>query len=207
MTRTGPAPASTSPPVTVFILIPSISKRPLHYLHRHRTVPQRGRRASGRARPTGVPGGMANTTYWVVFDPKVRGRMWSVNSYTHDLAASEDVAALLRARLTKAECAAAMTAAGPGRSRIPEWMRPQPRTSCLIRRARWTHAFFTWPDSAAEFTRAPTADTPGALKNQGITQTEPFAWRLARASNGTLYVVVARRSEDGSIGNAGDGAL
>jgi photosystem II stability/assembly factor-like uncharacterized protein len=45
------------------------------------------------------------------------------------------------------------------------------------------------------------------LKNQGITQSQPFAWRLARASDGTLYVVIARRSEDGSIGNAGDGAL
>jgi photosystem II stability/assembly factor-like uncharacterized protein len=46
-----------------------------------------------------------------------------------------------------------------------------------------------------------------ALKNQGITQNEPFAWRLARASDGTLYLVIARRSEDGSIGNTGDGAL
>jgi hypothetical protein len=45
------------------------------------------------------------------------------------------------------------------------------------------------------------------LKNQGITQPEPFAWRLARSSKGTLYVLLARRSEDGSIGNAGDGAL
>jgi len=26
-----------------------------------------------------------NTTYWLVFDPKVKGRMWSVNSSTHDL--------------------------------------------------------------------------------------------------------------------------
>ena len=46
-----------------------------------------------------------------------------------------------------------------------------------------------------------------ALKNNGITQQQPFAWRLARSSNGTLYVVIARRSEDGSIGNPGDGAL
>jgi hypothetical protein len=46
-----------------------------------------------------------------------------------------------------------------------------------------------------------------SLKNQGITQTQPYAWRLARSSNGALYAVVARRSEDGSIGNAGDGAL
>ena len=46
-----------------------------------------------------------------------------------------------------------------------------------------------------------------SLKNQGITQTQPFAWRLARSSDGALYVLIARRSEDGSIGNAGDGAL
>ena len=43
----------------------------------------------------------------------------------------------------------------------------------------------------------------GSLKNQGITQNEPFAWRLALSSNGTLYVLIARRSEDGSIGNVG----
>ena len=45
------------------------------------------------------------------------------------------------------------------------------------------------------------------LKNQGIAQNEPFAWRLARAKDGTLYVIIARRSEDGSIGTNGDGAL
>ena len=45
------------------------------------------------------------------------------------------------------------------------------------------------------------------LKNNGITQREPLAWRLARANDGTLYLVVARRSENGSIGNDGDGAL
>jgi photosystem II stability/assembly factor-like uncharacterized protein len=44
-------------------------------------------------------------------------------------------------------------------------------------------------------------------KNKGITQAQPFAWRLLRTSEGTLYVVLARRSEDGGIGNAGDGAL
>jgi len=45
------------------------------------------------------------------------------------------------------------------------------------------------------------------LKNRGIVQNEPLAWRLARAKDGTLYVVIARHSEDGSIGTSGDGAL
>jgi photosystem II stability/assembly factor-like uncharacterized protein len=43
--------------------------------------------------------------------------------------------------------------------------------------------------------------------NGGITQKNALAWRLARASDGTLYALIARRSEDGGIGNAGDGAL
>jgi photosystem II stability/assembly factor-like uncharacterized protein len=45
------------------------------------------------------------------------------------------------------------------------------------------------------------------LKNKGITPNEPLAWRLARAADGTLYVVIARKSEDGSIGTSGDGAI
>jgi photosystem II stability/assembly factor-like uncharacterized protein len=46
-----------------------------------------------------------------------------------------------------------------------------------------------------------------ALKNQGLPAPEPFAWRLARDKNGVLYVVIARRSEDGSVGSPRDGAL
>ena len=47
----------------------------------------------------------------------------------------------------------------------------------------------------------------GQLKNNGLPAPEPFAWRLARDKNGVLYLVVARRSEDGSFGNSADGAL
>jgi len=46
-----------------------------------------------------------------------------------------------------------------------------------------------------------------ALRNTGIEGAEPFAWRLTRDGRGTLYVVVARRSEDGSSGSEKDGAL
>jgi photosystem II stability/assembly factor-like uncharacterized protein len=45
------------------------------------------------------------------------------------------------------------------------------------------------------------------LKNAGIDGASPFAWRLARGSDGVLYLVVARRSEDGSYGDANDGAV
>jgi photosystem II stability/assembly factor-like uncharacterized protein len=45
------------------------------------------------------------------------------------------------------------------------------------------------------------------LKNAGITEKEPYAWRLVQDQNGVLYVILARRSSDGSFGNEGDGAL
>jgi hypothetical protein len=45
------------------------------------------------------------------------------------------------------------------------------------------------------------------LKNEGLAGAEPFALRIVRDREGALYLVVARRSDDGSIGNAMDGAL
>jgi photosystem II stability/assembly factor-like uncharacterized protein len=44
-------------------------------------------------------------------------------------------------------------------------------------------------------------------KSAGIEGAQPFAWRLSRAADGTLYLVVARRSERGRIGDRDDGAL
>jgi photosystem II stability/assembly factor-like uncharacterized protein len=44
-------------------------------------------------------------------------------------------------------------------------------------------------------------------KNKGITQHDTLAWRLALAADGTLYVILARESENGKIGDAKDGAL
>ena len=45
-------------------------------------------------------------------------------------------------------------------------------------------------------------------KNKGIAGNEPFAWRITRREkDDALFLVINRRSDDGSIGNAGDGAL
>jgi photosystem II stability/assembly factor-like uncharacterized protein len=64
---------------------------------------------------------------------------------------------------------------------------------------------------AAAFGRGVYKSTDGGktwvLKNTGITQPQPFAWHLTLDSAGTLYLVIARRSEHGEIGDAGDGAL
>jgi photosystem II stability/assembly factor-like uncharacterized protein len=45
-------------------------------------------------------------------------------------------------------------------------------------------------------------------KNKGIDGKEPFAWRIERNDkNGELFLVVCRRSDDGSIGNELDGSV
>ena len=45
-------------------------------------------------------------------------------------------------------------------------------------------------------------------KNKGIEGTEPFAWRITENDkNGELFLIVCRRSDDGSIDNDFDGAL
>jgi photosystem II stability/assembly factor-like uncharacterized protein len=154
----------------------------------------------------GVPREWMNTTYWIVFDPKVRGRMWSVNSYTHDLP---------RPKMWRHT--SVLTYKG-GVCRSEDGGKSWSKSNTGMDETGATHILLD-PTSPVDarvlyvtgFGRGVYKSSDGgrtwALKNNGITQEQPFAWRLARSSNGTLYVVIARRSEDGSIGNPGDGAL
>ena len=154
----------------------------------------------------GVPRDWRNTTYWIVFDPKVRGRMWSVNSWTHDLP---------RPKMWRHN--SVLTYKG-GVCRSDDGGKTWAQSNKGMDETGATHILLdpTSPVDArvlyvAGFGRGVYKSSDGghtwALKNTGITQEQPFAWRLARAYNGTVYVVIARRSEDGSIGTAGDGAL
>jgi photosystem II stability/assembly factor-like uncharacterized protein len=154
----------------------------------------------------GVPGEWRNTTYWVVFDPLVKGRMWSVNSGTHDLP---------RPKMWRHTSVATYKG---GVCRSDDGGRTWTKSNSGMDETAATHILFdpTSPVDArvlyvAGYGRGVYKSVDGGqnwtLKNQGITQNEPFAWRLALSSNGTLYAVVARRSEDGSIGNDRDGAL
>jgi photosystem II stability/assembly factor-like uncharacterized protein len=161
---------------------------------------------SWTASTDGVPDEWRNTTYWVVFDPKVKGRMWSVNSGTHDLP---------RPKMWRHTSVATYKG---GVCRSEDGGRTWTRSNTGMDETAATHILLdpTSPADAralyvAGFGRGIYKSVDGGrswtLKNQGITQKEPFAWRLARSSNGTLYAVIARRSEDGSSGNDRDGAL
>jgi len=162
--------------------------------------------ASWTSSTEGVPREWRNTTYWIVFDPDVKGKMWSVNSWTHDLprpkmwrhtnpdtyrggVCRSDDGGL---HWTKSNDGMAQTAA------THILLDPtSPVNARVLYVAGFGRGVYKSSDDGHTWT----------LKNNGITQSQPFAWRLARASDATLYVLIARRSEDGSIGNSGDGAI
>lgn len=155
---------------------------------------------------TGVPAKWLNTTYWMVFDPAVRGRVWSVNSYTHDLP---------RPKMWRKNSVSNYKG---GVCRSDDGGNTWRQSNAGMAETAATHILLD-PASAPDartlyvtgFGRGVYKSIDGgktwALKNTGISQDQPFAWRLARASDGTLYLVIARRSEDGSIGTADDGAI
>ena len=154
----------------------------------------------------GVPRNWTNTAYWVEFDPKVRGRMWGVTSYTHDLPRPK----MWRRTSPESYRGGVVRSDDGGRTwQVSNNGMPETApTHILLDPASPPDARTLY---VAAFGRGVYKSVDGGksweLKNQGIPRAEPFAWRLARASDGTLYVLLARRTEDGSIGRAGDGAL
>ena len=155
---------------------------------------------------TGVPKDWVNTTYWIEFDPEVKGRMWSVNSWTHDLPRPK----MWRRNGIRGYRGGVCRSDDGGRT----WLKSNqgmgdtapthivldptsPRDARILYVAAFGRGVYKSLDGGKSWT----------LKNNGITQQEPFAWRIVRDSAGTLYLLIARRSEDGSIGNESDGAL
>lgn len=155
---------------------------------------------------TGVPAAWDNTAYWVVFDPAVRGKMWGVMSTTHDLPRAK----MWRRTDTATYRGGVCVSLDGGRTWKPsnQGMAETAPTHILLDPSSPVGKRVLWVAAMGRGVYKSTDDgVTWTLKNNGIAQREPLAWRLARAGDGTLYVVIARRSEDGSIGTAGDGAL
>jgi len=154
----------------------------------------------------GVPRPWVNTTYWMAFDPAVRGRVWAVASGTHDLPRPK----MWRRTGVARYRGGVVQSDDGGRTwrKAGEGMPETAATHILLDAKSPTEKRTLY---VAAFGRGVYKSVDGgatwSLKNNGIAGAEPFAWRMAQDSAGKLYVVLARRSEDGSIGNEGDGAL
>jgi photosystem II stability/assembly factor-like uncharacterized protein len=149
----------------------------------------------------GVPESWVNTTYWMEFDPNVRGRMWAVMSGVHDLPRPK----MWRWRSPETYDGGVVRSDDGGRTwRVQNTGMPETAATHILRDPRGT-LYVTG------FGRGVFKSTDGgghwALKNAGIEGAQPFAWRLAGDTRGTLYLVVARRSDDGTFGNTRDGAV
>ncbi len=154
----------------------------------------------------GVPAEWRNTTYWVTFDPDVRGRVWSVNSGTHDLP---------RPKMWRRNSVLSYRG---GVCRSDDGGKTWTKSNGGMEESAATHILLD-PRSSPQsrtlyvtaFGRGVYKSTDGGktwrLKNTGIRQKEPFAWRLAQALDGALYILLARRSEHGEFGNDADGAI
>lgn len=151
---------------------------------------------------SGVPESWVNTTYWMAFDPDVRGRMWAAMSGVHDLPRPK----MWRGgRSPEGYDGGVVRSDDGGRTwRVQNAGMPETAATHILRDPGGT-LYVTG------FGRGVFKSTDGGerwtLKNAGIEGAHPLAWRLARDSRATLYVVVARRSDDGSFGNTGDGAI
>jgi photosystem II stability/assembly factor-like uncharacterized protein len=161
---------------------------------------------SWQSSTTGVPKEWMNTTYWMVFDPKVRGRVWSVNSWTHDLPRPK----MWRNRSTLDYKGGVCRSDDGGKTwtKSNSGMDETAPTHILLDESSPVDARVLYVAAMGKGVyKSVDGGKTWALKNNGITQSQPFAWRLAMDSAKTLYLIVARRSENGSIGNDGDGAL
>jgi photosystem II stability/assembly factor-like uncharacterized protein len=155
---------------------------------------------------TGVPSRWRNTTYWVAFDPEVPGLAWAAFSGTHDLPRPK---MWRRTDPEKFQGGVGISTDG-GRTWTPSngGMAESAVTHLLVDPAspRGNRTLYAAAYGRGVYKSADNGRT-WALRNDGIVQRQPFAWRLTRDPGGALYLVVARRSERGRIGDADDGAL
>jgi len=155
----------------------------------------------------GVPEKWVNTTYWLSFDPDVKGRAWAVMSGIHDLPRPK----MFRKKGVTGYTGGILSTENSGKTWKP--------VSGDIGETAMTHILIDPTSNKSARTLYACAFGKGVYKsvdggktwtqkNKGIAGIEPFAWQLTRrASDGTLFLVVSRRSDNGSIGDDRDGAI
>jgi photosystem II stability/assembly factor-like uncharacterized protein len=149
----------------------------------------------------GVPRQWENTTYWMEFDPAVRGRMWAVMSGTHDLPRPK----MWQRASPDSYTGGVVRSDDGGRSwRVQNTGMPETAATHILRDP--SGALYVAGFGRGVY-KSTDAGDHWSLRNAGIAGSQPFAWRMVRDSKGALYLILARRSDDGGFGNASDGAL
>lgn len=165
-----------------------------------------GKSWSSATNDNGIPRKWQNSTYWIVIDPKVKNKIWAAMSGTHDLPRPK----MWRKKGISDFKGGIVTSDDGGKS----WK----TISSDIGESAVTHILLDSASSPSSRVLYACAFGKGVFKtidggktwqpkNKGLPR-EPFAWRMERRhTDGTLFLVAARRSDDGSIGNENDGAV
>jgi photosystem II stability/assembly factor-like uncharacterized protein len=155
----------------------------------------------------GIPDAWRNTTYWLAFDPNVKGLMWGAFSGIHDLPRPKmwrngDFRERARGGIS--------VSTDDGRS----WT----QSNSGMDETAFTHILLDPASPAGKRTlyacgfgigvyKSTDNGMSWQLKNDGIKEFDPFAWRIVRSDDGALYLIVARANE-GRFGEmGGSGAL
>jgi hypothetical protein len=154
----------------------------------------------------GIPENWRNTTYWLAFDPTQRGLIWGAFSGTHDLPRpkmwrnrgvqrfSGGVAVSTDGGLHWQQSITGM----PAHSITHILLDPSsPAGSRTLYACAFGLGVYKSTDNGKSWTQ----------KNNGIAGDEPFVWRITPSQDGSLYLVVARRSEKQDLSPSLAGAL
>jgi photosystem II stability/assembly factor-like uncharacterized protein len=154
----------------------------------------------------GVPRQWVNSTYWLLFDPEKKGKVWALMSRNHDLPRPK-----MWRHMNMSDYRGGVLVSNTGGK---TWQ----VTSGDMGESAATHIIMD-PESDLEkrilyvcaFGKGVYKSEDGGIswqqKNKGIEEPQPAAWRITRRDDGELFLVVFRKRDDGSIGNEGDGAL
>ena len=158
---------------------------------------------------TGAPRAWRNSTYWVEFDPAVKGRMWAAMSAIHDLPRMKMI---YRMRPNvQWNGGVAMSEDGGLTWKASAGMPPAACTYVLLDPTSPVDARVLWAVGfGVGVYKSVDGGTSWTLKNQGLAPApgnQPTTWTMHRDARGALYLIVARRSEDGKVGTENDGAV
>ncbi|MGO8788124.1 MAG: hypothetical protein ACLQVL_12185 [Terriglobia bacterium] len=127
----------------------------------------------------GVPRRWTNTTYWITFDPTVKGRVWGVMSYVHDLPRPKMWRRTSPARFDGGVCLS--EDGGKTWRASNQGMAPTAATHILLDPTSPVDARVLYVTGFGKGVfKSVDGGRTWALRNQGLPGTEPFAWRLTR---------------------------
>ncbi len=156
---------------------------------------------------SGIPEKWRNTTYWLAFDPEVRGLMWGAFSGTHDLPRPKmwrhdpSLSSFRGGIAISTDAGLHWTPSDRGMADTAVTFVLLDPASPVDHRTLYACAF------GAGVYKSIDNGASWQLKNDGILPEDRFAWRMVRANDGALYLIVAR-SNEGAYGEAhGSGAL